>query len=32
MTVFWVLTIVGAGFRGAGQDLVLPWSVPKPEG
>jgi len=32
MTVFWVLTIIGAGFRGAGQDLVLPWSVPKPEG
>jgi len=32
MTVFWALTIIGAGFRGAGQDLVLPWSVPKPEG
>jgi hypothetical protein len=32
MTVFWVLTIIGAGFRGAGQDLVLPWDVPKPEG
>jgi quinol-cytochrome oxidoreductase complex cytochrome b subunit len=28
MTVFWVLTIIGAGFRGAGQDLVLPWDVP----
>ena len=28
MTVYWALTIVGAGFRGAGQDLVLPWSVP----
>jgi hypothetical protein len=32
MTVFWVLTIIGAGFRGAGQDLVLPWDVPKPTG
>ncbi len=32
ITVFWALTIVGAGFRGSGQDLVLPWSVPKPEG
>jgi hypothetical protein len=30
--VFVALTIVGAGFRGAGQDLVLPWSVPVPEG
>ena len=28
ITVFWVLTIIGAGFRGAGQDLVLPWDVP----
>ena len=32
MTVYWVLTIIGAGFRGAGQDLVLPWDVPKPIG
>lgn len=32
MTVFWILTIIGAGFRGAGQDLVLPWDVPTPEG
>jgi len=32
MTVFWVLTIIGAGFRGAGQDLVMPWDVPKPTG
>lgn len=32
ITVYWVLTIIGAGFRGAGQDLVLPWDVPKPEG
>ena len=30
--VFIILTIVGAGFRGAGQDLVMPWSVPVPEG
>lgn len=32
MTVYWVLTIIATGFRGAGQDLVLPWDVPKPEG
>ena len=31
MTVFWILTIIGAGFRGAGQDLVLPWDVPRLE-
>jgi hypothetical protein len=28
MVVYFVLTIIGAGFRGAGQDLVLPWDVP----
>ena len=28
MTVYFILTIIGAGFRGAGQDLVLPWDVP----
>jgi hypothetical protein len=32
ITVFWVLTIIGAGFRGNAQDLVLPWDVPKPTG
>jgi hypothetical protein len=32
MTVYWVLTIVGSTFRGAAQDLVLPWDVPKPDG
>ena len=26
--VYFILTIVGAGFRGAGQDLVMPWDVP----
>lgn len=26
--VFVILTIIGAGFRGSGQDLVLPWDVP----
>ena len=26
--VFIILTIIGAGFRGSGQDLVLPWDVP----
>ncbi len=30
--VFWVLTIVGAAFRGAGQELVLPWDVPRIDG
>jgi menaquinol-cytochrome c reductase cytochrome b/c subunit len=32
VVVYWVLIIVGAAFRGAGQDLVLPWDVPRPEG
>jgi len=26
--VYFILTIVGAGCRGAGQDLVMPWDVP----
>ncbi len=29
MTVYLVLTIIGVGFRGGGQDLVLPWDVPQ---
>ena len=29
MAVYFILTIIGAGFRGAGQDLVMPWDVPK---
>lgn len=28
MVVYFILTIIGAGFRGAGQDLVMPWDVP----
>ena len=32
VVVYWIMTIVGAAFRGAGQDLVLPWDVPRPEG
>ncbi len=28
MMVYLITTVVGAGFRGAGQDLVLPWDVP----
>lgn len=28
MAVYFILTIIGAGFRGQGQDLVLPWDVP----
>jgi hypothetical protein len=29
MAVYFILTIIGVAFRGAGQDLVLPWDVPK---
>lgn len=29
LTVYFVLTIIAMAFRGAGQDLVLPWDVPK---
>ncbi len=32
IVAYWVLTIVGAAFRGAGQDLVLPWDVPRIDG
>jgi hypothetical protein len=32
ISVFWVMTIVGAAFRGAGQDLVAPWDVPRIDG
>ncbi len=32
ITTYWVMTIVGAAFRGQGQDLVLPWSVPHIDG
>jgi quinol-cytochrome oxidoreductase complex cytochrome b subunit len=32
ITVYWVMTIVGAMFRGAGQDLALPWDVPVIDG
>ena len=32
IAVFWVMTIVGAAFRGAGQDLVAPWQVPRIDG
>jgi len=28
LVVYFILTIIGAGFRGAGQDLVMPWDVP----
>ncbi len=31
ITSYVILTIIGAGFRGAGQDLVLPWDVPSIE-
>lgn len=29
---FWVMTIIGAAFRGAGQELVWPWDVPLIDG
>lgn len=32
IVVYWVMTIVGAAFRGAGQDLVFPWDVPRIDG
>ena len=32
MVVFWVMTIIGSGFRGAGQELVWPWDVPRIDG
>ncbi len=32
ITVYWVMTIVGAAFRGAGQELVAPWDVPRIDG
>jgi hypothetical protein len=32
IVVFWVMTIVGAAFRGAGQDLSMPWDVPRIDG
>ncbi len=28
LVVYFILTIIASGFRGAGQDLVLPWDVP----
>ena len=30
--VYWTLTIAGAAFRGAGQELVFPWDVPTIDG
>jgi hypothetical protein len=32
IVAYWVMTIVGAMFRGAGQDLSLPWDVPRIDG
>jgi len=29
IVVYWVMTIVGAAFRGQGQELVAPWDVPR---
>jgi hypothetical protein len=32
ISAYWVMTIIGAAFRGAGQDLVWPWDVPRIDG
>jgi len=32
IAVYWTMTIVGAALRGAGQDLVYPWTVPHIDG
>jgi menaquinol-cytochrome c reductase cytochrome b/c subunit len=32
IVVYFTMTIVGAAFRGAGQDLSLPWDVPRIDG
>jgi quinol---cytochrome c reductase cytochrome c subunit, bacillus type len=32
IVVYFLMTIVGAAFRGAGQDLSLPWDVPRIDG
>ena len=32
IVVYWVMTIVGAAFRGMGQELVPPWDVPRIDG
>ena len=29
IVVYWVMTLIGAAFRGAGQELVWPWDVPR---
>jgi hypothetical protein len=32
IVAYWVMTIIGAAFRGAGQELVWPWDVPRIDG
>jgi hypothetical protein len=32
IVAYWVMTIMGAMFRGAGQELVFPWDVPRIDG
>ena len=32
IVAFWVMTIIGAAFRGEGQELVWPWDVPRIDG
>jgi hypothetical protein len=32
IVVYWIMTIVGSAFRGGGQELVMPWDVPRIDG
>jgi quinol-cytochrome oxidoreductase complex cytochrome b subunit len=32
IVAYWVMTLVGAAFRGQGQELVWPWDVPRIDG
>jgi quinol-cytochrome oxidoreductase complex cytochrome b subunit len=32
IVAYWLMTLVGALFRGAGQELVWPWDVPRIDG
>jgi hypothetical protein len=32
IVAYWVMTIIGAAFRGQGQELVWPWDVPRIDG
>ncbi len=32
IVAYWVMTLMGAMFRGSSQTLVFPWDVPRPDG